>query len=257
MNKTRLSAIFLLAVWTAITSAADIELKVGDKVSKELRLGPDSDSSVVPLPAGEWLVLRVADAEARRTNPVGQHRTEEMVTIILMQRDASDIVMHLRIHGTTGRGSRITQWVDKPCERTNTLYRNPYDSNTSEVRCLMVNHIVGYLRSSSSTTNSDLRKWVVDEHLNLQNTALESAITMFRPRYHLSVQAWVNPALRKLDSEERTWASNPFHRDWIAKDPARQAYVKEFIAWAEGYAAVLSRVYDGSAAGAPQVPAFR
>jgi len=257
VNSLRFAVIVLLATWTAGPWAADVGLKVGDKISRELRLGPGSDASVVPLPAGEWQVLRVADAEARRTNPVNQHRTEEMVTIVLMQRDASDIVMHLRIHATVGRGSRITQWMDKSCERTNTLYRNAYDSNASEVRCLMINHIVGYLRSSSSTVNSDLRKWVVDQKINLQNTALESAFMMFRPRYLLSVQAWVNPALRNLDSDERSWAASPFHRDWIAKDPARQAYVNEFIAWAEGYAAVLSRVYDGSVGSAAQVPAFR
>jgi hypothetical protein len=257
MNIARHIGISLLVAWTAGAWAADLEVKVGEKISGQLRLGTASDANVVPLPAGEWQVLRVADAEARRTNPVNQLRTEEMVTIVLMQRDASEIVMHLRIHATTGRGSRITQWVDKPCERINTLYRNPYDSNSSEVRCLMVNHIVGYLRSSSSTTNSDLRKWVVDQKLSLPNTTLESAFTMFRPRYHLSVQVWVNPALRNLDSDERTWAANPFHKDWIAKDPARQAYAKEFIAWAEGYAAVLSKVYDGSAAGAAQIPAFR
>lgn len=91
--------------------------------------------------------------------------------------------------------------------------------------------------------------------MNISNTVLLAAFTQFKQQEFLAVTVWVNPALRKLDSQERAWTASPFHRDYIATDAERQRYVKEFVNWSEEYMTHLSVAFSGQPEAA--VSAFR
>jgi hypothetical protein len=144
--------------------------------------------------------------------------------------------------------------MDDPCQNTRTLYRNVYDSGVWETKCLLVNHVPGFI-AKSGPGFADVREWTVKEGVHYPATALSSTLTKFGANQYATVTFWANPALRKLDSDEPSWAASPFNRERIASDPERKKYVDEFVAWSEAYMKAL--VPFGGAAPVRDFPAFR
>ncbi len=261
------SKIVAFACAAAICSQAladDIGLRPGTVIKDELFVGQGQARMKIPLPSGEWQVFRAVEQEMRMLSPGDQHMAPIRLDIFLVQRVGSRIAMTIRIEASKDTlPARVGSLsVDDPCKRTDTLYRNPYDSGGVVVNCLLVNHLVGYLRAPGTGLFPDLRSWMTKEDIDIPTTVLAATFAQSLTRRFLTVTITANPAMRDLDSAETVWVSNPFHRDRISKDEARERYVKEFIAWAEAYKPriPISQPSQSSAvfaSGNSQVPAFR
>ena len=216
---------------------------------------------MVPLPAGDWYVFRIDEGELRVTNPVEQHQASKTVDIHLVQRVGNQLAMVMRVQALKEAlpGRLVALHFDNPCKREDTLYRNPYDSGGTVVNCLLVNHLVRYLRTASKGVFADMREWLGKEGVELPWTMLNATFAQNQPRRYLTVHITINPGLRGLESTASNWVSNPFHRTLIGRDEARDRYVKEFIAWSEAYKPLLafSRTAGSGAATTGPVPAFK
>jgi hypothetical protein len=249
----RTVVVLVAAVLTSAYGADDV--RVGDVVQGELRLGSADVRRVMPLPAGQWQVVRVNNIDGRRTRPDQQLDPPKFVDVALAQREGSNLVMLMRVI-TLREPTAITRWAleREPCAPGDALHRDAYDSTSWDTKCLLVNHVAGFLTTASSGY-SDVRQWVAGQNVRIPSTALHSVFTRFAPHQNLTVHVWANPALRELDSTERSRAANPFHPDWLANEPQRKHYVDEFIAWSEAY---MKRVLaDGDASEKGAVAAFR
>lgn len=260
MRKT-VAPVILCVLLSAIISApafATDDIKVGDKVRTELEVGRAGTSKTVPLPAGEWQVVRFNDGGKTSASTVVRERP--MVDVTLVQRDGSNLVMLMRIVANKDPISGA-RWNNDPCGRNDLVHRNAYDSKLFEVKCLTVNHIPGFLASTAADNFSEVREWAGKESVSIPATALRGDFTQFGSNRFLRVSVWINPALRKLDARERKWAANPFHRDALANDPERKRYVDEFIAWSEAYMKRITLTMrgrlDSAEPGVAPVPVFR
>jgi hypothetical protein len=244
----------LAYLFLAAPAAAEEPLHVGATLRQGLALGSGTVRRVVPLPEGEWEVLRVREYDGRRTRPNDYSNPPRMIDVALVQRDGPRILMLMRVV-TLREPTNVTRWTQPdPCDRTDTLHRNPYDSAAWERTCLLVDHTTGFLAGSRAADFADLRQWVAKEAVELPSTALHSVFARVAAHENFRVQVWANPALRNLDAAETRWAASPFHRDWLDKDPARRQYVADFVAWSEGYA---TRLRSPAGQGAAPIAPFR
>jgi hypothetical protein len=236
------------------SAAAQNPLQAGATLREELVLGAPGVRKVVALPAGDWEVLRVREYDGYRVRPNDYSNPPRMVDVALIQRDGGRMLMLLRVV-TLREPINVVRWTQAdPCDRTDTLHRNPYDSGVWDRTCLLVNHVPGFLKGASAAEFAEIRQWVAQHGVEVPATALYATFARLAPRENFRVQVWVNPALRNLDAAEPRWAANPFHRDWVQKDPARRRYVDEFIAWSENF---TKRFLVQGAVNSGVVPAFR
>lgn len=134
----------LLSLAQVQTAQSQNELKVGDRVKGVFQVGTGDARKSIPLPSGEWEVLRVAEPEVRMIEPSEQIRAPKMLNVFLVQRTDRDFVMLMNVLANKEL-TRIQQWWDDPCKRTDTVHRNSYNSQVRQVKCLLVNHISGFL----------------------------------------------------------------------------------------------------------------
>jgi hypothetical protein len=240
-------------VMLATPAGAEDEIQVGTIVRQELRLGAPSVRKIIPLPAGDWEIVRVNNYDGWRVHPNNYSNPPRMVDVALIQRAGPELAMMMRVM-TLREPISVQRWVQaNPCDRADTLYRNTYDSTVWETTCLLVNHVPGFLNTKAPAF-AEVRQWVAKEQLKRPATALYGSFTRFGAYQNTTVQIWANPALRTLDSTEPNWAANPFHRDWIEKEPERRRYVDEFVAWSEAYMKTLLASPGGRP---PEFPTFR
>jgi hypothetical protein len=262
---TLASAAFICAaVVSPLIFGEDNGLRSGAIIKDELFVGQGQARVRIPLPSGEWQVFRAEEQEMRMLNPAYQHMAPTRLEIFLMQRIGSRVAMTMRIEASKDvtPNSITSLSYDNPCKRTDTLYRNPYDSGGTVVNCLLVNHIVRYIRAARTGVFADLRSWMTKEGIEIPNTVLQATFAQNLTNRFLTVTVQVNPAMRDLDSTETVWLSSPFHRDLISRDVSRDRYAKEYIAWAEAYKPLIpisqpSQGGAGLANGNNPVPAFR
>jgi hypothetical protein len=248
------------AAWSLGTGrpvmAEEIAGLTGSMVERQLSFGEGQAHMMIPLPKGEWRVIRADEGETRMLNPINQHMAQKRLDIFLAQRAGSRLAMTMRIEGPKNtRPNSITYTqLDDPCKRTDTLHRNAYDSGGSVVNCLLVNHLTGYMRAPTGFY-ADFRDWLEKEKIETPKTVLAATFTQNLPSRFLIVTITVNPALRGLDSDEGNWTASPFNRRRIGADAARTAYVKEFVAWSEAYMPLISLTRPTPGGGRP-VPSF-
>jgi hypothetical protein len=254
------AAIFVACALTGFTDvrADDVAVRPGTIFRDSIVVGQGQARLSIPLPAGDWLVFRAEEQEMRMLNATSQHMAPIRLDYVLMHRVGNQVAMGIRIEASKNvlPGSITSLSVDNPCKRTDTLYRNPYDSGGTVVNCLLVNHVVRFL---TGTGNAESRSWMIKEGLEIPNTVLQSTIAQNLPNRFLTLTITVNPALQGLDSSETVWANSPFHRDRIAKDGERDRYVRDFVAWSEAFKSriPISQPSPSTIASASsQVPAF-
>jgi hypothetical protein len=244
-----------LAMSFLVAAHAAADVNVGDVIQRELRVGGAGIRQAIPLPAGEWQVLRVKNFDGRRTSPDQQMKLPRFVDVVLAQRQGAELAMMMRVV-TLREPIEITRWglEPEPCVASDALHLNAYDSSPWNTKCLIVRHVPGFLTTASSEY-SDVRQWIAAQSVGIPSTALYSLFTRFAPYQNLRVYVWVNPGLRNFDSPERSRTANPFHPDWLAKDPPRKQYVDEFVAWSETYMKQL--VTDAGASRKEELKMFR
>ena len=244
-------ALMGLAACGQVLAVGD-DLKPGDRLKDSVLVGKGGIERSIPLPAGDWEVLR-ADYKAKgiRVNQASQSAAPYFTDLVLAQRDGPDLVMLMHIRALR-EDTQVLKWVDEPCRNAQTLYRNVYDSGVWDTKCMIVNHIPGFI-SRAGPAFADIREWTVKGGVRYPSTALSSTLTKFATNEYARVTFWVNPALRKLDATE-DWKTSPFHRDRIAGDPERKKYVDEFVAWSESY---MERLTAKKASSSGEIPGFR
>jgi hypothetical protein len=245
----------ILCVLAAGLAAAQEGLRPGAMVREALQVGASSARKVIPLPAGDWEVVRVREYDGYRIRPNDYSNPPKMVDVALIQRSGKEMLMLLRVVSLR-EPVNVERWTQAdPCDRADTLHRNPFDSSVWDRNCLLVNHVTGFLKAETRQAEfAEIRQWVAEHGVELPATALNATIARLAARENFRVQVWVNPALRHLDAAEPRWAANVFHRDWVGKDPARRRYVDEFIAWSEMFS---KRLLSPDAGDKAAVPTFR
>jgi hypothetical protein len=219
----------LLLICAACGAAAD-DLRQGALVRGYLQVGAGSALKTIPLPAGDWYVVRFKDTKGRLVDTPSQLDAPKMVAVVLAQREAADLAMLIRLYANIEPIS--LKWIDDPCKRTDTLYRNVHDSTVWNVKCELINHIVGF---ATTKEYADVREWADNEGVKIPATALRITLAKITGSEYFRMEVYVNPALRGLDSTQSNWNMSPFHSKRIAKDPRRRKYVDELIAWSDDY----------------------
>ena len=89
------------------------------------------------LPPGEWQVLSTADGFSTMG---GIDRKGVTYRVYLVQVDAERrLVGALQYKTSLTSAADITHWIDDPCRRTDTIYRDTLDGNAKFPACLMLN----------------------------------------------------------------------------------------------------------------------
>jgi hypothetical protein len=215
------------------------ELKLGESYSGVVAIGDHAANKQIVLPAGAWRLILKGEG---KTGPVQGGRQDgrqfKLQDLVLVQAAGPTLKALLYVHGSAEVAS--VNWLDEPCKRTNTLYRNAFDSSPWIQSCLLVNHLVGPLTLSASA-----RQALKNIGVALPPAALSSQLTRYQRGGFLQLRVLTNPVAWGIASQPQTWSASAWHKDRIADDPARLAFSRQWQQWSEAYAGLLDQEFKG------------
>jgi hypothetical protein len=241
-----------MAIVLVLTCVADgshaqkgSDYKPGQKLQRELTLGFDGVLSATkrsfPLPDGEWTVLLGQDVQSVATNDVSNRNPILFGNVFLVQQEAGRATAMLYVSNTVT--TRSTTWNDRVCARTDPIHQNKYASTMYAQRCLEVYPLVNFLVNPSAGTQADLKSTLSKMGLSVSPVMVNMFYTQLDQRGHfVRYQYIVDPAQFGLSTADSSLTDSPWHRDRLERDPARQQFAKQFVAYAES----LSSLLEGS-----------
>jgi len=230
-------------------------LRPGDWYSDVVAIGEHSANKQIVLPTGTWRLIQKGEGKtAPAQGGRGEGRQAKLEDLVFVQTEGRTLRSLLLVHGSADVAVGVN-WSNEPCKNTDALYRNTFDSSPWSQSCLLVNHVVGTLALPASTLQT-LKNIRVD----IPTAALTSQLTRYQRGGFLLMTVLTNPAAWGIDSPPQTWSASPWHKDRIADDPKRLAFVQQWEQWSENYAGLLDNEFKGevvSASGtASDFPAF-
>jgi hypothetical protein len=191
----------------------------------------------VPLPPGDWIL--VATQTVQSGGPAAAVRIQQAY---LAQVENGVLVKYIFISASLE--SNFGGWSRSRdvCDRVDThfaFFDHSYDPKNIE--CWTVNHAVLTLNSSATELYREFHKFGDDK--KRPNAALSINYFLVRGYDFLHVTYGFNPEVAGFSrSKSTSWRDSAWHKDAIADNPKRQAYVQSLKVEGER---LLPKVQDG------------
>lgn len=219
------------AVGAVAGTLAD-EVKVDGTHSGSIRLG----RVTLPLPAGDWVVTAVDEYKNKQNSLLAQ---VELASFVDGKTLAGYIIVNLN-EDISGSG-----WdVNKFCSRTDVyhLMRGP-DVPTDQT-CWGVNHYVFEKTSTyKPVQGSNIQTAVARRGQTMPGTMVTSLFRFANRNNFLTYQVFTNPTLAGFADESGKWADSSWHKDLVANDPKKVAFLEQTKAQS---AALFDTMKDGA-----------
>lgn len=219
-----------LALLAPLAAApADLHLQpVGARVSGEFTLGP----SHFYLPEGEWVLA------ARHTwTGTLQYMLEgpKFAGVYLLDVRGQQLARAIWVRANIEPVLGTRGWVkeEDPCKvRTDVHLHLELGDNYLNQYCVEINHRVPYLVETKGWTREALG-WLADNKIPVPRTMIGVEFNRIDRAYQERMHYYFNPELDGFAaSSAPNWKTSEWHRDRVAQDPARAAYVQALVKWA-------------------------
>ncbi len=184
-----------------------------------------------PLPPGEWGLIAKGSRNVR--NVRNQSDGAQVISGYLINTKDKQFRAGIQISATVS-SSNIGYWVEEPCKKNDVYFKDTLHGNYGFPECLIVNHYVALLRPSDTWMN-DAAKWVEANQIVVPQTALATVYDKYENGDFVQVRFWINPELagQKPSKIADSWIRNDWHKDRVAKDAEKLAYLGKFVGWAK------------------------
>lgn len=194
----------------------------------------------IPLPEGDWTLVAKQAAQSSGGEAI------PLVAIYLAQ--LHDGRLHRWIFAETNLAQgRISGWTRRRdiCDRTDVHFaQSDSNYNAQDTECWTVNHFGMTLGSRAETIHHEFYRWSDDK--DRPNTALTLNYFLVKRLNFLSVQYGYNPETEGFPpTQNAVWRGNPWHRDLVGKDLAKQAYVSRLRTEGEALLPAIRRGLTG------------
>jgi hypothetical protein len=222
--------VFCLALLSPCVAAAlDLSTQlIGTRVAGDFTLGP----ALFRLPEGEW-VLAARHTWTGTMNVVQEGPKWAGVFLF----DVRGTQVARAVLATTNveavQGNRGWRWTEDPCKRREDVHlHRDLSSNYQNQFCVQVNHRVPFLVERKGWTR-DANAWLAERSLQAPQTAMAVQYARIDRAYQTLLHYYFNPEVDGVaPAASRTWKESEWHRQRVASDPARAAYVDALVKWA-------------------------
>lgn len=174
----------------------------------------------VPLPPGQWAVTALNETRNNLNN----------VTASITMAS----IVNGRFRGMVAISTNIDPnangWqLSKFCARKD-LYFMQSDTNfQKEQSCWGINHhIVAATSSYRPTYGKNIRQVLAEHGIDMPSVMINTTFHFASESAFLTYEIALNPVAFGLPADQRTsWADSPWHRDLIARDTQRQAFLDQ------------------------------
>jgi hypothetical protein len=212
-----------------VAAPADLHLQpVGTRVSGQFTLGP----STFYLPEGEW----VLGAKYAWTGNM-QYMLEgpKFARVVLFDVRGGQVARAIWVRANITPVTGVRGWVkeEDPCKvRADIHLFRELGENYENQYCIEVNHRVPFLVGAQGWMTEALG-WLADNKLPVPGTMIGVEFNRIDRAYQDRLHYYFNPEFDGFaPSSVSNWKASEWHRDRIAQDPARTAYVQELVKWA-------------------------
>lgn len=237
IKKIIFSGSFLFAT---LLGAQTVELSgiAGQKFSSNYPIVNGSTTYInIPLPAGEWTVIRGNEWVVQSTSK----KMREIFLINTLDKSINgDIKKSVRhnIYINTTIDSTSTRWLDEPCKGEDFIYSNKYNSGMWDQRCLIVRQD-GYLARSDNKVQQSTRNYLDKNNISYTNSTISVKYMMYN-RAGKFLELWIAVFPTDYGFEKPTeGVSSPWHLSSYRKDPEKVKFIEGLRIWAEKYSDAL------------------
>jgi hypothetical protein len=183
------------------------------------------------LPDGEWILV----ATGKWNSAIGTtQRGAPMGGAVLLQTRAKQLSRLVYILTNLEQQRFNNSWIEDPCKRGNVFAKSDWSRNPFDQYCMMVNHYVGVMSSSSGWSRS-AAVWIEENKVTVPRTMVAVDFHRVEQSNLVNLRYYFNPELDGISSSgDRNWANSEWQRDVMVKDPGRLAYAEQLKTWAEG-----------------------
>lgn len=203
--------------------AASPDSPIGRIVEGVVNVG----GQAIPLPEGAWVTLAQFKGTAAQPGDA----------MVLGQVHGGALRRLLAVRGLRVSAGVHANPVPKACQRSDILFREADDgAGAAPHRCWWVNHATGLWSQQSifAAAQLELDQRKVSRPDVLINVGFHRADEHgFATGFY-----YFDPNEESISSSPGPWAASEWHKDRIASDPRRAAYVQKLIDWGRGWAPV-------------------
>jgi hypothetical protein len=220
---------FALLVPCAAAAADLHQQPAGTRVSGEFRLGP----STFYLPEGEWVLA----ATHAWTGTLGRGRAQEgprWAGVFLFDLRGQQVARALWVISSITPVPGTVGWLPEsdPCKKREDVYlHRELGENYQNQYCVEVNHRVPFLVERKGWVER-AHGWLVDSKVPVPQTMVAVQYARIDRAYQTQMHYYFNPELDGLAPGAGKWGASEWHRDRVARDPARAAYLETLARWA-------------------------
>lgn len=210
----------ILALLAAFTTRAK-----ADSIAADLPIGTVYESSIlvartkVPLPPGKWTLVSLNEA-----NNNDRHLIAHVALLNVVDGKMQGyITISTNVEFSKNGGWQPIEF----CSRKNLYFLNVEANYPNEQSCWGINHV---LREPTSSYAPKYGKnvWQVlsEQGLTMPRLLIDTVFRFANRPSFITYEIYLNPEFYGFPvSGETSWASSPWHKDMVARDPKRQQFL--------------------------------
>jgi hypothetical protein len=223
-------------LFATLLGAQTVELSgiAGQKFSSNYPIVNGSTTYInIPLPAGEWTVIRGNEWVVQNTSK----KMREIFLINTMDKSINGAIqksVRYAIYVNTTIDSTSTRWLDEPCKGEDFIYSNKYNSGMWDQRCLTIRQ-EGYLARSDNKVQQIARNYLDKNNISYVTSRIQVKYMMYnRAGKFIELTISVFPTDSGFEKPNEG-VDSPWHLSSYRKDPEKIKFIESLRIWAEKY----------------------
>ena len=201
-----------------------------------------SRDRVVALPPGQWVEF---SRHAWTGNPISAHFSYEEVGLARVTPAGVDALVLLRTANYDRGVGYVRTWGPvATCTRTNTHFVEVRSRDEREQECLLLNHVVGSLPSSSSPVSADYAGLRRGREGQFPTTLMATTFHLARGVRASTLTYYFGVERHGFAAQPASSAESPWHPS--RADAPRLAIVQAYKGWMSANAPAVLRGLEGS-----------
>ncbi|WP_143272975.1 hypothetical protein [Azospirillum palustre] len=209
-----------------------------DSIASEMPIGATYEGSVkvsrtqVPLPPGKWTVTALNESN---NNQFNVNATVTMTNIV-----NGRLLGYISVSTNVDLGRNGWQ-SHKFCSRKD-IYFLQFDSDYQrEQACWGINHfIVSPTGTYTPTYGKNIQQALAEKGIDMPKVMIDTLFRVANEHSYINYEILLNAEFYGFSSAgESNWASSPWHKDLIAKDPKRRQFLEQVKEQYQGFYPIL------------------
>lgn len=197
-----------------------------DSIASEMPIGATYEGSVkvsrtqIPLPPGKWTVTALNESSNNQFN------TTTTVSMLNIVNGRLQGYISVSTNVDLGRNGWQTHSF---CFRKDIYFLQFDSAYQREQACWGINHhIFSPTSNHSPTYGKNVQQTLAEKGIDMPKVMINTLFRLANEHTYLNYEVLLNPEFYGFSSAgESNWASSPWHKDLIAKDPKRQQFLEQ------------------------------